>query len=56
ENPELLLALNSVIKSTEPVPIEPIVAHKLSSMGLIKQVGNKAIPTCELYRQSFLTK
>lgn len=56
ENPELLLALNSVIKSTEPVPIEPIIAHKLSSMGLIKQVGNKAIPTCELYRQSFLTK
>ena len=54
EHPDLLLALNSVIKSTEPVSLEPIVAYKLSSMGLIKQIGNKAIPICELYRQSFL--
>ena len=53
EHPDLLLALDSVIKSTEPVSLEPIVAYKLSSMGLIKQMGNKAIPICELYRQSF---
>ncbi len=53
EHPDLLLALNSVIKSTEPVSLEPIVEYKLSSMGLIKQIGNKVIPICELYRQFF---
>ncbi len=53
ENPDLFLALNNLIQSTEPVSLEPIVEYKLSSMGLIKQVGNKAIPICELYRQSF---
>ncbi|MEM7595229.1 MAG: AAA-like domain-containing protein [Cyanobacteria bacterium P01_A01_bin.83] len=54
EQPDLLTAFNSVIKSTEPVSLEPIMAYKLSSMGLIKQIGNQAIPVCELYRQSFL--
>ena len=53
ENPDLLLALNTLIESTEPVSLEPIVEYKLSSMGLIKQIGNKAVPICELYRQSF---
>lgn len=53
ENPDLLLALSSVINSAEPVSLEPIVEYKLSSMGLIKQVGNKAVPICELYRQAF---
>lgn len=53
EHPNLLLALNTLIESTEPVSLEPIVEYKLSSMGLIKQVGNKATPICELYRQSF---
>ena len=56
EHPDLREALNSVIKSTAPVSLEPIIAHKLSSMGLIKQMGNQAIPSCELYRQSFLKK
>jgi hypothetical protein len=54
EQPELLLALNSVMNATEPVSLELIVAYKLSSMGLIRQLRNKAIPTCELYRQFFL--
>ncbi len=53
EHPDLLLALNTLIESTEPVSLEPIVEYKLSSMGLIKQIGNKAVPICELYRQSF---
>lgn len=54
EQPELLLALNSVMSTTEPVLLEPMIAYKLSSMGLIKQLGNKVIPSCELYRQAFL--
>jgi transcriptional regulator with XRE-family HTH domain len=54
EQPELLLALNSVMNATEPVSLELIVAYKLSSMGLIKQLRSQAIPTCELYRQFFV--
>lgn len=52
--PELADALNAVISATEPVKIEPLLAYKLSSMGLIKQSGDKAMPSCELYRQSYL--
>lgn len=51
--PDLAIALYKVMNATEPVPLEPIIAYKLSSMGLIKQSGNKAIPGCELYRQYF---
>ena len=54
EQPELLVAINSIMKAIEPVSLEPMIAYKLSSMGLIKPSGNKAIPSCELYRQSFL--
>jgi AAA-like domain/Effector-associated domain 4 len=54
KKPELLIALNSVMNATEPLLLEPIISHKLSSMGLIKQLGHKAISDCELYRQFFL--
>ena len=54
EEPELAIALHAVMSTTEPVELEPIVAYKLSSMGLIKQSGNKAIASCELYRKSYL--
>nr|WP_313934807.1 AAA-like domain-containing protein [Nostoc sp. FACHB-152] len=50
---ELLIAVNAVMSSIEPVQLEPIVAYKLSSMGLIKLDGNKATPSCQLYRQYF---
>jgi len=39
--------------ATEAVPLEPILAHKLSSMGLIKLDHNQATPSCQLYRQYF---
>ncbi|MFM2303385.1 MAG: hypothetical protein RLZZ135_794 [Cyanobacteriota bacterium] len=50
EQPELLTAFNSVINTTDPVSLEPSITYKLSSMGLIKQLGNRAILSCELYR------
>ncbi|WP_310488289.1 AAA-like domain-containing protein [Chamaesiphon sp. VAR_69_metabat_338] len=52
--PELLLALNAVMNATEPVDLEPIVAYKLSSMGSVRLLDDKAIPACELYRLFFL--
>jgi hypothetical protein len=51
--PELDQALDTVFKSTEPVILDPIIAYKLSSMGVIKQLGDKAIAGCELYRRYF---
>lgn len=53
QQPELALAVHTVMNATEPVPLEPIVAYKLSSMGLIKLDDNKATPSCCLYRQYF---
>ena len=53
EQPELLLALNSVMSNLEPIELEPMIAYKLSSMGLIKLDKNKAMASCLLYRQYF---
>lgn len=53
EQPELAIALHKVMNATEPVPLEPILAYKLSSMGLIKLDHNQATPSCHLYRHYF---
>jgi hypothetical protein len=53
EQPELVQAFDSVITATKPIQLEPIVAHKLSSMGLIISSANEAIVSCELYRRYF---
>ena len=53
EQPELASALDKVISAAEPVPLEPLLAYRLSSMGLIKLNENKAILSCQLYRQYF---
>jgi hypothetical protein len=56
EQPELAQALDTVMSAREPVPLDPIAIYKLSSMGLIKQSGSRALPSCELYRQYFAPK
>ncbi|WP_019503928.1 AAA-like domain-containing protein [Pleurocapsa sp. PCC 7319] len=53
KNPELAQALDRVLSVSEPVVLAPINSYKLASMGLIKQSGDKAIASCELYRQYF---
>lgn len=53
KEPELVQAVDKVFNATEPINLDPIVAYKLSSMGVIKQVGDKAIAGCELYRRYF---
>ena len=56
KQPELAQALNLVLDTTEPVFLASIHSYKLSSMGLIKLSGDKAIASCELYRQYFTKK
>lgn len=51
--PELAKALEKVINAQEPISLDAIMTYKLSSMGLIKQLRDKVIPSCELYRQYF---
>jgi DNA-binding Xre family transcriptional regulator len=53
EQPELAQALDTVMNAPEPISLAPILAYKLSSLGLIERVGEKAVPSCELYRQAF---
>ncbi|NER27465.1 MAG: serine/threonine protein kinase, partial [Symploca sp. SIO1C4] len=36
--------------------LDPTLTHKLSSMGLIKLSGTRAIAGCELYRRYFTKK
>ncbi|NEP11021.1 MAG: serine/threonine protein kinase [Symploca sp. SIO2C1] len=56
QQPELAQALDTVVNATEPVTLDPILTHKLSSMGLIKVSGDRAIVSCDLYRQFFTKK
>lgn len=53
KQPELAQALDKVFNATEPVTLDHILAYKLSSMGVIRQLGDKAIAGCELYRRYF---
>ncbi len=52
-HPELALALDAVLSATEPIALEPILAYKLSSLGLIERSGDTVIPGCELYQRAF---
>ncbi|MGK7916555.1 MAG: AAA-like domain-containing protein [Prochloraceae cyanobacterium] len=56
KQPELAQALDIVLNATEPVTLDPILTYKLSSMGVIKQLGEQAIASCELYRRYFRNK
>ncbi|NES67213.1 MAG: hypothetical protein F6K24_19180 [Okeania sp. SIO2D1] len=47
------MALSTTISASEPVLLEPILAYKLNSMGLVKLDGNKAVLSHQLYRDYF---
>ena len=53
QEPKLAEFISLLLKSKNPLHLEPIVAYKLRSMGLIKQIGNEAIISCELYKRYF---
>ena len=50
---DLQIAFKQVVESSQPVALDPIVAYRLESIGLVKLRGDRAIPSCELYRQYF---
>ena len=51
EQPELAQALDRILNTDEPISLNPILTHKLSSMGIIKHLGGRTIAGCELYRR-----
>jgi hypothetical protein len=51
--PDLLLAYRHVITATEAFKLEAVTAYKLDSLGLITLQGNRAMPSCDLYRLYF---
>ncbi|MBD6618544.1 diguanylate cyclase [Komarekiella sp. 'clone 1'] len=53
EEPELAAAFAQVINPTAHVKIEPGLAYKLQSLGLINLECDRYTPTCELYRLYF---
>lgn len=52
---ELVENFNLLLNSNQPIDLEPMIAYKLSSMGLIKQIDDSAIVSCKLY-QIYFTK
>jgi hypothetical protein len=53
QNPALVSSLQQVLSTDTGVPLEPIAAYKLESMGLIHLDGNVAKLSCDLYRSFF---
>lgn len=53
QEPELAEFFNLLLQNNQPVQLKPMVAYKLSSMGLIKQIGNEAVVSCKLYEDYF---
>ena len=53
EEEKLEAAFKQVISADRPVKLEPLLAHKLDSMGLVIIDGDLVTPSCELYRLYF---
>ncbi|MEA5511504.1 AAA-like domain-containing protein [Crocosphaera sp. UHCC 0190] len=52
-SPELAEGMKQVVKTETGVQLEPSIAYKLESMGLINLLGDEAHPSCELYHRYF---
>jgi hypothetical protein len=50
---ELIEAMKIVINTTSPVKLEPAIAYRLESMGLITLMGDEAKASCPLYQLYF---
>lgn len=51
--PSLAKALRQIVLAKEPIQVDPLSAHRLQSMGLVKFQGHQVLPSCALYRQYF---
>ncbi|BAZ33401.1 hypothetical protein NIES4074_59110 [Cylindrospermum sp. NIES-4074] len=51
--PEVRIAFKNIINAQGNIYLEPLLAYKLESMGLVKFIGNECTVACELYRLYF---
>ncbi|PAX51563.1 AAA-like domain-containing protein [Brunnivagina elsteri] len=52
-NNKLAANFIEVVNATEAVGVETMQAYQLYSMGLVKRIGDKLVPRCQLYRKYF---
>ena len=53
QHPELAAAMKKVVNATSPVQLEPMLAFKLQSLGLVQLYGNNVNVHCQFYSQYF---
>ncbi len=53
QSPELSSVYEQVVKSSEPVELNPLQIYQLHSIGLVKYQNNLVSPSCKLYRDYF---
>ncbi|TRU85070.1 MAG: serine/threonine protein kinase [Microcystis novacekii Mn_MB_F_20050700_S1] len=53
KQPELADVFQQICEGNQPMIVDPIIAYKLNSMGLIKLRENQAIVSCQLYQKYF---
>jgi hypothetical protein len=53
KQPHLTQGLQTVLETPTGVELEPILAYKLESMGLVTLAGNRAQISCQLYQHYF---
>jgi hypothetical protein len=51
--PDLMHEYSQIVEAQSPIQVSTLISHKLSSIGLVKLVGNQVIPSCQLYRLYF---
>ncbi|MEM6612201.1 MAG: AAA-like domain-containing protein [Cyanobacteria bacterium P01_C01_bin.72] len=51
--PELMNTFSQVVMADSPLQVPSLLSYQLSSIGLVKLVDNKVIPSCNLYRLYF---
>lgn len=56
QHPELAEVLRQIVNAKQPLPLQPMQAHQLQSMGLVLISGVGAAPRCNLYRHYFQTR
>lgn len=56
ENNDLKIAIKEVITSDVPIKLDPVIAFKLRSLGLVETKANKVTSLCNLYRLYFLDR
>ena len=52
-SPELIAGMKKVVNSDKSIKLEPAIAYRLESMGLITLIGDEARASCPLYQLYF---